>query len=110
MSNQPSFNTPADAIEFIRACLQQDDPTELYSAFTRDTSDFWKDILFQHLREIEAAETLERVFLEGGKITTFPEQVTVLHLGGHSLLTHYIHITLAKIPSGWVLESIHVCR
>jgi hypothetical protein len=110
MTEPPSFNTPVEAIEFIRVCLQQDDPAELYSAFTRETSDFWKDILIQHMCEIEAADTLKCVFLEGGKITTFPEQETVLRLGGHSPLTHYIHIKLVKVASGWVLESIHICR
>jgi hypothetical protein len=110
MTEQPSFNTPAEAIGLIGTCLRQNDTAGLYTAFTQETSDFWKDILFQHLREIEAAETLECVFLEGGKITSFPEQETVLHLGGHSLLTHHIHIKLVKIASGWVLDSIHVCR
>ena len=43
MSTQPSFNTPIEAIEFIRVCLQQEDPTVLYTAFTQDTSKFWKD-------------------------------------------------------------------
>lgn len=110
MCAQPTFNSPVEAIEFIRTCLEQDDHTELYSAFSQETSEFWKDILFQHLREIEAAETLESVFLESGKITSFPEQETVLQLGGHSPLTHYIHIKLVEIQSGWVLDSIHVCR
>jgi hypothetical protein len=110
MSTQPSFNTPVEAIEFIRACLQQDDPIVLYSAFTQDISEFWKDRLVQALREIEAAETLERVFLDDGLINTFLEQETVLQMGGHNPRTHYIHIKLVKITSGWVLESIHVCR
>jgi len=110
MSTQPSFNTPIEAIDFIRACLQQEDPTMLYTAFTQDISEFWKARLFQSLREIEAAETLEHVFLENGRITSFPEQETVLRLGGHSPSTHYLHIKLAKIACGWVLESIHVCR
>ena len=110
MTEQPSFKTPAEAIGLIGNCLRQNNCAGLYAAFSQDTSDFWKDTLFQHLREIEAAETLERVFLEGGKITSFPEQETVLHLGGHSPLTHYIHIKLVKIASGWVLDSIHICR
>jgi hypothetical protein len=110
MSTQPSFNTPIEAIEFIRVCLQQEDPAVLYTAFTQDISESWKERLVQILREIETAETLEHVFLENGRITSFPEQETVLHLGGHSPSTHYLHIKLVKIASGWILESIHVCR
>ena len=82
----------------------------LYTAFTQDISEFWKERLVQTLREIEAAETLEHVFLENGRITSFPEQEAFLHLGGHSPSTHYLHIKLVKLSRGWVLESIHVCR
>jgi hypothetical protein len=110
MTEQPSFNTPVEAIEFIRACLQQEDPTVLHSGFSKDVSEFWKDLLVQTLREIEATETLERVFLDDSLINTFPEQETVLHLGVHSPRAHYIDIKLVKVASSWVLESIPVCR
>lgn len=110
MSLQPSFTTPAEAIEFMDTCLLQNDADRLYSAFTQQTPDFWKDTLIQLLREIQETETLQRVFLEDGSITTFPEQETVLHLGGHSLRTHHLNIRLVKTASGWVLEYIRMCR
>ena len=110
MSLQPSFTTPVEAIEFINACLQQDDSPKLYAAFTQETSEFWKDTLIQHLREIQEIETLENVFLEDGRITCFPEDETVLHLGSHSLRTHHLHIRLVKKADGWVLEYIQMCR
>ena len=110
MTEQPSFNTPVEAIEFIRACLKQDDPIKLYTAFNQETSEFWKDRLVRELGEIEAAETSEGAFLENGKITSFPAQETVLYLGGHDPRTHYLQIKLVKIASGWTLESIHICR
>lgn len=91
-------------------CLQQNDSQKLYSAFTEPPSDFWKEHLVQDLGAIQQAETLERVFLEDGKIIAFPEQEDVLHLGGHSPRTHYLHIRLVKTPNGWVLQSIHMCR
>jgi hypothetical protein len=110
LPQQPSFTTPRKALEFIRVCLQQDDTCGLYAAFTQETSQFWKDRLVQSLRQIQDAETLERVFLEDGRITAFPEDDTVLRLGGHNPRTHYLHITLKNSLRGWVLESIHVCR
>jgi hypothetical protein len=110
MPQQPSFTTPVEAIDFINACLQQNDSAMLYAAFSQETSDFWKDSLVEHLREIQDTETLECVFLEDGKITTFPEDGTVIHLGGHSLRTHHLNIKLVKKADGWVLESILMCR
>jgi hypothetical protein len=106
MPQQPTFTTPIQAIEFIRLCLQQNDPAKLYAAFTVETREFWKDIFFQDLREIQNTETLRHVFLEHKRITSFPEQETVLHLGGHDSHTHYLYITLSKTPFGWVFESI----
>ena len=73
MSLQLSFTTPAEAIDFMDACLLQNDTDQLYSAFTQETPDFWKDTLSQHLREIQETETLQRVFLEDGNIMSFPE-------------------------------------
>ena len=110
MSIQPTFASPIEAIGFINTCLQQNDADKLYAAFTQETSEFWKDVLIEHLRSIQQTETLEQVFLEDGKITSFPEQETILHLGGHSLRTHHLHIRLVKSTSGWVLEYILMCR
>ncbi|OGN96871.1 MAG: hypothetical protein A2Z71_03685 [Chloroflexi bacterium RBG_13_50_21] len=110
MPQQPCFTTPIEAIAFINACLQQNDSAKLYAAFSQETSDFWKDTLVEHLRGIQDTETLESVFLEDGKISSFPEDETVLHLGGHSLRTHHLHIRLVKKADGWVLESILICR
>ncbi len=110
MSLQPSFTTPAEAIDFMDTCLLQNDADKLYSAFTQETPDFWKDPLIQHLREIQQTETLRRVFLEDGKITSFPKQETVLNLGGHSLRTHHLNIRLVESATGWVLEYILMCR
>lgn len=110
MSFQPAFTSPIEAIEFIDTCLQQNDADKLYAAFTEPPSDFWKEHLVQDLGAIQQAETLERVFLEDGKIIAFPEQEDVLHLGGHSPRTHFLHIGLVKTPNGWVLQSIHMCR
>jgi hypothetical protein len=110
MSLQPTFTTPVEAIDFINACLQQDDSAKLFAAFTQETSEFWKNALIQHLRAIQETETLESVFLDDGKITTFPEDKTVLHLGGHGLRTHHLHIRLVKKADGWDLESILMCR
>ncbi|NJD60338.1 MAG: hypothetical protein C3F13_10830 [Anaerolineales bacterium] len=110
MPTQPLFTNPKQAIGFMRACLEQDDPRTLYAAFSQDTSSFWKERIFASLREIEATDTLESVFLDGGRITSFPDHESVLHLGGHGPRTHYLHIKLVKFDRGWVLESIHVCR
>ncbi len=110
MNQQPTFASPVEVIKFIRSCLDQDDAVKLYAACSEKTSDFWKERIFQYLLQIEEAETLERVFLEDGRIGPFPEQETVMHLGGHDPRTRYIHIKLAKSAQGWVLESIQVCR
>jgi|WetSurSiteA1Bulk_404760.scaffolds.fasta_scaffold00837_2 hypothetical protein len=110
MPQQPIFTTPVEAIDFINKCLHQNDSDKLYAAFTQETSTFWTDILIQHLREIQETETLENVFLEDGKITTFPEDETVLHLGGHSVRTHHLNIRLVKSEVGWVLEYNQMCR
>jgi hypothetical protein len=91
-------------------CLRQNDSQKLYAAFTQETKEFWKDTLVEHLRNIQETETLEQVFLDDGKITSFPEQETFLHLGGHSLRTHHLHIHLVKSARGWVLEYINMCR
>jgi hypothetical protein len=110
VSLQPSFTTPAEAIDFMHTCLLQNDADKLYSVFTQETPDFWKDTLIQHLREIQETETLQRVFLEDGGITSFRVHETVLNLGGHSLRTHHLNIRLVKTASGWVLEYIRMCR
>jgi hypothetical protein len=110
MSIQPSFPSPAKALEFIRICLDQGDASRLYGSFSEAPSDFWKDRIIQCLQQIEAAESLERVFLEDGRITSFPERETVLFLGGHHPRSQYLHIKLVKKTTAWVLESIHVCR
>jgi hypothetical protein len=106
MPQQPTFKTPLEAIQFIQDCLARKDMTGLYSAFTQQPSDFWRDTLFQDLREIQNAETLRHVFLEHTRLTAFPEHETVLHLGGPDPRTHDLHIDLVKTPFGWVLESI----
>lgn len=110
MQTQPLFPNPKQVIEFMRTCLQQNDPHMLYTAFSQETSDFWKERIFTILQEIEATDTLESIFLDGGRITSFPEDENILHLGGHDVCTRYLHIRLAKTSGGWVLESIHVCR
>jgi hypothetical protein len=110
MSLQPTFSTPAEAIGFIDTCLLQNDADKLYSAFTVETTDLWKDPLIQHLREIQKNETLEHVFLEDGKISSFPEHESILNLGGHSLRTHHLNIKLVKSANGWILEYIYMCR
>jgi hypothetical protein len=110
MPQQPAFITPLEAIQFMQDCLTRNEMVSLYAAFTQEPSDFWRETLFQDLREIQNSETLKHVFLEHARITAFPEQETLLQLGGHDPLTRYLHITLAKTPFGWVLESIFKCR
>ena len=110
MLAQPSFTTPGEAIAFIHDCLARNDPDRLYVAFTEPVSVFWQEHLFQGLQAIDQAETLQSVFLEGGKITAFPIGESVLHLGGHSPRTHYIHLKLTKAGGNWHLTSLHVCR
>ena len=110
MSTQPVFTNPAEAIGYIRSCLEQNDPDRLYAAFSEETSSFWRDHLFASLGEIDRAETLESVFLEDGQINEFPQQDSVLHLGGHGPRTHYLHLKLGRATTGWVLVSIHICR
>jgi hypothetical protein len=110
MRTQPLFTNPKHAIEFIRNCLQQNDPHKLYAAFSQETSSFWKERIFVSLQEIEATNTLEGTFLDDGRINSFPEHERILHLGSHSPRTRYLHITLVNIERGWVLESIQVCR
>jgi hypothetical protein len=110
MPAQPTFTKPGEAIAFLHRCLAQNDPDRLYAAFTEPISDFWQERIFQCLQAIDQAETLECVFLEDGKITAFPEQDTVMHLGGHGPRTHYIHLKLTNIEGNWHLASIHVCR
>jgi hypothetical protein len=110
MTTQSTFTNPNEAMAFIRDCLQLNDPIRLYAAFTQEPNDFWKDHLFQALRQIQETETLKSVFLDDGRITTFPENENRLHLGGHDPRTRYIHIDLEKGQEGWVLKSILVCR
>jgi hypothetical protein len=110
MHAQPIFTTPKQAIEFMRTCLLQNDPRVFFAAFSQETSDFWKERIFTSIQEIEATDTLEGVFLDGGQIISFPEHESILHLGSHSPSTHYLHINLVKIEHGWVLESVRVCR
>lgn len=110
MNPQPSFTTPLEAIQFIRDCLAQATPKQLYAAFVEQPSDFWRERLFEHLRQIETEATLEKVFLQDGQISSFPEDETSLYLGGHGPFTHYLDIKLVQVGEGWVLESIHMCR
>lgn len=110
MLSQPTFTTPCEAIAYLHKCLAQNDPDRLYAAFIEPVSNFWQERLFQDLQAIDQAETLESVFLEDGKITAFPVLETVLHLGGHSPRTRYIHLKLAKIEGNWYLTNIHICR
>ncbi len=110
MQTQPLFTTPMQAIEFLRTCLQQNDQRMLFAAFSHETSGFWKERIFISLQEIEATDMLEGIFLDGGRIISFPEHESILHLGSHSPSTHYLHIKLVKNERGWVLESIQVCR
>lgn len=110
MTQQPTFSTPAEAIAFIDTCLRQNDSNKLYSAFSEPTSDIWKDHLVEHLRSIQASESLESVFLVDGQITSFPEVDTTFLLGGHGLRTHHLNITLVKASQGWIFKSILMCR
>lgn len=107
MPQQPAFKTPHEVIKFIQDCLARKDMSGLFSAFTQQPSDLWRETLFQDLREIQNTETLQHVFLEHTRLTAFPEHETVLHLGGHDSHTHYLNIDLVKTPFGWVLESIN---
>jgi hypothetical protein len=110
MPQQPAFKTPHEAVKFMQDCLARGDAANLYSAFTQQPSDFWRETFFQDLLEIQNTETLRHVFLDHARITAFPEQETVLHLGGHDPRTHDLQIDLVKTPFGWVLESILKCR
>jgi hypothetical protein len=81
-----------------------------YAAFSQETSSFLKEYIFASLRDIEAYDTLEGIFLDDGSIISFPEQERVLRLGGHGPRTQYLHIHLFKIDRGWSLEPMHACR
>jgi hypothetical protein len=108
MNLQPSFTTPNDVIAFFHKCLEQNDPDMLFAAILEETSDFWKERIFQGLRAIEQSETLERVFLEDRRITDFPRNEHVLHLGGHNPRTQHLNVRLEKIAGEWVLASMQV--
>jgi hypothetical protein len=110
MSAVLTFTNPREVIVFFRKCLEKNDPDRLYAAFSEETSDFWKERIFLALQAIEQSETLECIFLEDGRVTDFPSNECVLHLGGHSLRTQHLNIRLEKTKAGWVLASIFVCR
>lgn len=110
MPQQPTFTTPLEAIQFIQDCLARNDAANLYAAFTHQPGDLWRETLFQDLREIQNNETLQHVFLEHARITSFSQHEKALHLGGHDPHTYYLHITLSKTPPGWVFEAILKCR
>jgi hypothetical protein len=109
-SARPSFDKPTQVVSFIRRCVEANDAKMLYGACSRETSDFWKDRIFQDFCAIQQSETLERVFLDDGRITVFPDRAAVFKLGGHDVRTRHLHIDLEQIEGRWYLAEIWKCR
>jgi hypothetical protein len=109
-SAKPSFDTPAQVVSFIRQCIEANDAKTLYAACTQETSDFWKDYIFQDFAAIQQSETLANVFLKDGQVAVFPTSSSVFKLGGHDVRTRHLHIDLERIEGRWYLEKIWKCR
>ena len=108
MSDAPiTFRRPRDVLRFIRECLNDNDMDRLYNAAVEPTSDFWREHVFNDLREIESSESLERVFL---RWNFFPWRKSKYKLGGHSTRTRHLHIDLIRTEEGWRLKTIWKCR
>jgi hypothetical protein len=109
-SERPSFDTPAQVILFIRQCVETNNAPLLYGACTRETSDFWKESIFQDFCAIQQSETLANVFLNDGQIADFPVGDVTFKLGGHSIRTRHLHIDLEQVGGRWRLAEIWKCR
>ena len=58
MKRRITFDTPTEVLSFVRACLDDLDVDRLYGAAQEATSEFWRERIFDDLREIEESETL----------------------------------------------------
>jgi hypothetical protein len=109
-SARPTFDTPTQVISFIGQCVEANDAERLYCACSRETSDFWKEHIFEDFRAIQQSETLESVFLRDGEIAAFPVADVALKLGGCDGRTRHLHIDLEGIGGRWYLAEIWKCR
>jgi hypothetical protein len=107
IEKQITFETPSDVLSFVRVCLNDLDIDRLYNAVKEPTSDFWRERIFDDLREIEGSETLEDVFLVDN---SFPEGETEYKMGGHSNRTRHLHLDLIRTKNAWCLKTIWKCR
>jgi hypothetical protein len=108
MTDSPiTFQTPRDVLRFIRACLEDENSDRLFGAMREATSKVWQARIFEDLREIEVAETLENVFLVDN---SFPKEETEFKLGGHSHRTRHLHLDLVRVEDSWRLHKIWKCR
>ncbi|MCA8993963.1 MAG: hypothetical protein KDA88_18405 [Planctomycetaceae bacterium] len=101
------FNTPRDVLSFVRECLEDADVDRLYGAVMEPTDELWRERIFEALRQIEASDTLEEVFLAE---KCFPKTETEYKLGGHSQRTRHIHFDLIRVRRRWRLKKIWMCR
>ena len=102
-----TFETPRDVLCFFRACLKDADIDRLYGAAEEPTPAFWRKRILDDLREIDASETLEHVFLVDN---CFPKDETEYKLGGHSNRTRHLHLDLIRVQDSWRLKKIWKCR
>lgn len=108
MSETPLiFKTPRDVLSFIRRCLNDQDVDRLYDAALEETAEFWRDRMFDDLRQIEDSETLEEVFLVDDQ---FPDDQSDYKMGGHGSRTRHLHLDLIRVNSIWRLKEIWKCR
>lgn len=107
VKQQLTFNTPRELLRFFSDCLKHGDIDRLFGAAMEAASDFWRERMFRDLREIEASETLESVFLVDDD---FPNLETAYKLGGHGNRTRHLHIDLVHVEGAWRLKKIWKCR
>ena len=102
-----TFDTPTEVLSFVRACLDDLDVDRLYGAAQEATSEFWRERIFDDLREIDESDSLEAVF---GATDGFPEGVSEYTMGGHSDRTRHLHFDLVRSKGSWQLNKIWRCR
>lgn len=102
----------SQAVNFIAACLERNDPQRLHEnmANTRQIAQtdllIFREFVFAQLQKRHEEIDLRSRYRQ----LHFPAGENRFKLGGHMAELGCIHIDFVKTDEGWLLDSITICR
>jgi hypothetical protein len=114
-ATKPQFRTLAEAVDFIAARLEANEPEALMQAtqalphhldWDPDYPSYFIRYLFTPLEEIHRRTDLRALYAD----REFPQEDTQFKLGGHMAELGCTHIDFERHGAVWHLHDIWMCR